>query len=290
MTDIELVLRAIMFIEEHLNEDVGVSDIASNVCTSLFHFSRIFSRYTRVPPYHYLMCRRLSEAANSLLGTDKKIIDISCAYQFKAPETFSRVFKRRFHLTPSQLRKNKLLDKRYLMPRMSPDYLEFINSEISLKPEIIQMPLLNLAGLAVQIEERAINPPEWIWDSLRSEIKCAFGNHVRNVYGARMIFPEQPDYPIMYLAAIHLEDMVSVPVKFVQKLFSEMEVVRFKVPQQERALEHMRAYVYHTWWPKAAGDRCMPDLEIEQFPEEQEANVSGNCLPNFICFPFSRAI
>ena len=136
MSNIESMLTAVEFIESHLTEEITVKDIADSVSFSLFHFSRIFNRTTKFTPYGYIMRRRLSEAAVCLVESDKKIIDIAYRYRFKAPETFSRSFKRMFYLQSSQVRTERCLDRRMLMGAITPQYLEFLNSGIKLKPEL----------------------------------------------------------------------------------------------------------------------------------------------------------
>jgi len=135
MSNICLMLKAIDFIESNLTEDICVADMAESVSFSQFHFSRVFSQTTHHPPYDYLMRRRLCEAARRLMKSEEKIIDIAYRYKFKAPETFSRAFKRMYNLVPCQVRSGRQLDQRLLMDRFEPEYLELLNSGISLRPE-----------------------------------------------------------------------------------------------------------------------------------------------------------
>ena len=50
MADLESMARALAFIEAHLQEPVGVGDIAQAVSYSLYHFCRTFSRLTLHTP------------------------------------------------------------------------------------------------------------------------------------------------------------------------------------------------------------------------------------------------
>lgn len=85
-----LISQAVDFIEDNLKEAIAVADVADAVSYSLYHFCRTFNQATHHTPYDYLMRRRLSLAAQELLQTDKKIIEIALDYQFNSPETFSR--------------------------------------------------------------------------------------------------------------------------------------------------------------------------------------------------------
>ncbi len=48
------------------------------------------------------------EAANELLLTDDKIVDIAFKYQFSSQEAFTKAFKRIYGIPPREFRRNKL--------------------------------------------------------------------------------------------------------------------------------------------------------------------------------------
>ena len=48
------------------------------------------------------------EAANELLFTDDKIVDIAFKYQFNSQESFTKSFKRIYGIPPREFRRNKL--------------------------------------------------------------------------------------------------------------------------------------------------------------------------------------
>ncbi|MDR0924454.1 MAG: GyrI-like domain-containing protein [Hungatella sp.] len=54
----------------------------------------------------YIRGRRLTQAAWSLVHTEKKILDIAVSLYFESAESFARAFKKRYLITPSQYRKN----------------------------------------------------------------------------------------------------------------------------------------------------------------------------------------
>ena len=81
---------------------------------SLFHFTRLFNQFTGLTPYDYLIRRRLSDASEALLMSDKRIIDIAQDYQFGSHETFTRAFNRLFAMPPSQWREQGAINK-YLL-------------------------------------------------------------------------------------------------------------------------------------------------------------------------------
>lgn len=68
--------EAITYIEEHLSENIGLSDIAEAVNISEFHFQRAFSVIAGMTPIEYLRGRRLSEAGRELATGKVQVIDI----------------------------------------------------------------------------------------------------------------------------------------------------------------------------------------------------------------------
>lgn len=116
----ETVMRGIRYIEDNLHEHIGVSDVAAAVSYSPFYFSRIFSSYTHISVYDYILRRKISEAYKELFSDRPRIIDLAFRYGFQSHEVFTRTFKRAFGEAPSEAGEYKALaifeaiDKDYL--------------------------------------------------------------------------------------------------------------------------------------------------------------------------------
>lgn len=129
MADLERTIQALEFLECNIKENISIAAMAEAACCSLFHFCRIFAATVQHTPYDFLMRRRLTEAALLLESTDRQIIDIALEYRFNAPETFTRAFKKMFRVTPSGWRSGKEKDDSLFIRALSPDYLQYINSD-----------------------------------------------------------------------------------------------------------------------------------------------------------------
>lgn len=95
-------------IEENLTEKIDYKDLAKIVGTSSYTLQRIFAFLTGITLTEYIRKRRLSNAAEELLSTDIKIIDLALKYQYDSPISFSNSFKKMHGVSPQNLRKNKL--------------------------------------------------------------------------------------------------------------------------------------------------------------------------------------
>ena len=108
MNDYERIQNAVQFIEEHLQNDLNITDIAAKSCFSPFHFQRLFQAISGFSVYQYIRNRRLSEAALLLEKTDRSILDIAINFGYGSQEAFSRAFSQYFGITPAKYRKAKV--------------------------------------------------------------------------------------------------------------------------------------------------------------------------------------
>lgn len=93
-------------IEENLTEKIEYKDLAKIIGTSSYTLQRIFAFLTGITLTEYIRKRRLSKAAEELLSTDIKIIDLAIRYQYDSPISFSNAFKKMHGVSPQNLRKN----------------------------------------------------------------------------------------------------------------------------------------------------------------------------------------
>lgn len=93
---IEMLQKAICYVEEHLLEDIHFDDVARQVNLSPYEFHRAFSFMSGMTLNTYIRNRRLSLAGQELAQTDKKIIDIAMKYGFETQDGFTKAFTR-FH-------------------------------------------------------------------------------------------------------------------------------------------------------------------------------------------------
>ncbi|TGL31655.1 AraC family transcriptional regulator [Leptospira koniambonensis] len=102
MNHYDKIDSALNFIEKNLKNNISVKDVSENSFSSLWHFQRIFRYMTGYSVYSYIRKRRLSEAAQKLILTRSKVIDIAFEFGYETPETFLREFKKDFGTTPSE--------------------------------------------------------------------------------------------------------------------------------------------------------------------------------------------
>jgi len=106
--------KAIQYIEDNLDNDISINDIAKKVYISSFYFQRAFSVYTGYSLGEYIRNRRLYKAALELQNGNDKIINIALKYGYETPESFTKAFTKFHGFTPSEIRKKKGIIKIFL--------------------------------------------------------------------------------------------------------------------------------------------------------------------------------
>jgi len=109
MDQIDRIARALQFIEENMTNDITVVDISNHVGCSQFWFNRVFTAIIGESPGKYIRKRRLNKAAEDLVNTNYRIIDIAMNYSFSSHESFTRSFWRHFLISPKVYRKSKII-------------------------------------------------------------------------------------------------------------------------------------------------------------------------------------
>ena len=139
--------RAIEYIEDHLYENIGLSDVSRETGYSYYHMTRLFSSVLGESVGRYINRRRLYNASKKLIHTDQRVIDIALEEGFESPEAFSRAFKAVFGSSPRDYRKAGLDLVISAKTKLVAEDVKHIANNISLSPEIVFQEELKLAGI-----------------------------------------------------------------------------------------------------------------------------------------------
>jgi AraC family transcriptional regulator len=91
-------------IEDSLESDTSLSDLAAITGLSVSHFSHAFNAEYGVAPHRYILQRRIDKAKALLSNTDFTIAAISSRVGFSSQSRFTQLFSRQTGLTPSAYR------------------------------------------------------------------------------------------------------------------------------------------------------------------------------------------
>lgn len=139
--------KAILFVEDHLREDIKVEEVAATAGYSYFHFHRIFEAVVGESVGNYLRTRRLNRGAHDLIYSSKRIIDIAMEYRFESQEAFTRAFKKIYKVTPGAYRRNRLDVIIGNHRQLTPSSLAHLVKGVTLEPRIVDFPGAMIVGM-----------------------------------------------------------------------------------------------------------------------------------------------
>lgn len=101
-----LIKKALVMIQRRaFRSPITIKEIASQLGLSNVQFSRRFAQAVGIPPVEYLSSLRMRKARNYLLETDRTIEDIANLVGYQNGFYFSRMFKQKVGINPSEFRK-----------------------------------------------------------------------------------------------------------------------------------------------------------------------------------------
>jgi AraC family transcriptional regulator len=105
-----LVGKALWYIESHFAEEISLDDIAAASDVSRYHISRAFGLATGLSAMRYVRGRRLTEAARTLSRGASDILQVALDAGYGSHEAFTRAFRDQFGLTPEAVRSSRSLE------------------------------------------------------------------------------------------------------------------------------------------------------------------------------------
>lgn len=114
----EQIQITIDFIEEHLNEEMRVEELAEMASLSAFYYQRLFSRLVKKPVKEYIRLRRMAKATEELRQPGRRILDVALELGFSTHGHFTRTFKDTFGMTPEEFRRAPVTLNRMTKPEL----------------------------------------------------------------------------------------------------------------------------------------------------------------------------
>ena len=100
----ERIITAIDYIKENLDKKISLKVLSEIACLSPIHFHRIFKKTLYVTPKKFVELHKIECGYKWITQTDMPIRDVSLKFGFQDYETFSRLFKKYYNISPNDLR------------------------------------------------------------------------------------------------------------------------------------------------------------------------------------------
>lgn len=98
--------QSVEYIQEHLGEDLSLSDIATELGMSRYYFCHLFKKSTGLSPHQYLIRQRIEQAKHLLKNTDQNITFVAMECGFANLSHFAKCFRKVTGINPNQFRKS----------------------------------------------------------------------------------------------------------------------------------------------------------------------------------------
>lgn len=284
MNDYTRIQNAIEFIENHLQEELTIQEIAAKANFSPFHFQRLFQLISGFTVHEYIRKRRLTEAAIQLKETDDNILEIAISFQYASQEAFTRAFAGCFGMTPAKYRKADAAIK--IQPRI--DFLDYPNrvkGELHMyKPAIIQLEQKQIIGYEYHTN---LNHDTYFaeipgfyhhFGSSEHFMKIPYKARPGFSYGISCNFHDNGDFSFIIGEEVS-ETAEELAEGFVQLTLPEGKYAEFTVQGAAEQTQHVWKYIYGTWLPHSNYERNEgPDFEVTDvcgsvFPHEMRMKI-----------------
>ncbi len=92
------------YMHDRMDEEITLTELATLVNLSRFHFCRAFRLATGLAPHAWLTAHRLSHARLLIMTSALPISEIALAVGYGTPSAFTAAFRKSFGTSPTQLR------------------------------------------------------------------------------------------------------------------------------------------------------------------------------------------
>ena len=98
------IKKTLDYIEDHLDDTLSLEKLAGIACLSVSQFHRVFKQETQKTPFKFIEEIRMNKAYRMLTNENAFVTKLAMHLGYKDYETFSRAFKKYFHIAPDDLK------------------------------------------------------------------------------------------------------------------------------------------------------------------------------------------
>ncbi|HEY4390376.1 MAG TPA: AraC family transcriptional regulator [Paenibacillus sp.] len=274
MNNINLVSRSIDYIENHLEQELSLKGIAQAMFYSEYHFHRIFQHFTGETVSNYVRKRRLSNAAELLAYTDRKVLDIAMECGFGSHETFTRAFRKMYGMLPSDCRKRGIPP--FIVPRaapllMSDESITLNWSDYRMQHRIETLPAMRIIGFSLTTTtdngQNHKEIPEFWQKYMHEQWRDLVPGKKRPEVELGVCTPVDEDGSFRYIIGFEVDNETAVPEGMAEFLIPEATYAIFTTPPADNerfslAIQETWGVIFRDWIPSSGYEQaCSPDFE-----------------------------
>ena len=289
----QLVYESTLFIHENYSEPISVTDISAQAYLSPSYFAMVFRVLTGFTVMNYLTRYRLHRAAEELVLTRSRIIDIAIESGFSSQQSFSKSFSQTYGIAPAQFRR--------LKPSFEPFPLKNLWEELPMElmdcfknVKFIKKDAYYVVGFESEINynvKSGTDPIGGVWDELNAEgvIDMIPDKTFDGTYG--ITHSETSGGIAKYIAGVEVNTLANLPTGVVGRKFEASEYAVFNTTLEIIFSGKFYKTLYAKWLPdsgyKYKEDPGVSTYEwapfvkypaIEVYPKGWEDTASPMCV------------
>lgn len=253
MNNLQEIQELIKYIETHLlDEKLDLTTLSIKSGYSKFHLHRMFTAIVGVPIHTYIQRRRLTEAANMLVHTNKSIFEIALDCCYETQQSFTRAFKAMYKHNPHSYRRKSQFIPLQLQYHYSQSHK--ISQTMILDVKIVHEDKILLIGYDGDTKQgfRVIGK---CWHQLHKN-KTLIKNRTDSLYllGVNDYTEFEnndtsPHFHYIAAAQVNSHDLVPKNMKSFTLLPSQY-IVFYLRAKNEDSMQPAIEYIYQEWFPQ----------------------------------------
>lgn len=259
------MMKAIDYMEMHMEEQIDIENIAKAACSSPFHFQRMFHMLTGFTVAEYIRNRKLTLAAQELaILSNVKVIDVALKYGYDSPEAFAKAFRRAHGITPSAAREPGVKLKAF--PRIS--FHLSMRGDKDMDYRIVQKEAFKVIGKTIKVstkDEQHHRIISEFWEKSNSdgtsEKICSIDDR-QNMLGISLDFEDDKE-EFSYMIAIEDINNSAAAGFDIREIPSVTWAVFTSVGPLPYSIVNVLRRIYQEWFPATGFEQAnAPMLEV----------------------------
>ena len=254
--------KAIWTIETRLTQELSLDDVAAVCGVSRYHLSRVFAASAHMPLTRYVRGRRLTRAAQALVGGSGDILSLALDSGYGSHEAFTRAFREQFGRTPEALRARGSLDGIRLMEPLTMDELLLTDLDA---PRYVDLGTFSVAGLCVRYNSANVAGIPSQWERFAPSIGHIPGQVGHAAYGVICNGDDEGNYD--YIAGVEVADFGALSAEWTSV---RVPAQRYAVFVHRDHVSTIRRTWYTIWnrWLPESGHVLAEAPEFERYGED----------------------
>lgn len=260
----ESISKALDYIEDNIDEELTISDIAKEALLSPFYFQKGFALLCGFTVGEYVKKRRLTLAGSELVSTDNTIIDIALKYGYDSPDSFTKAFTRFHGATPTAIRKGEAMIKSFAALKINLT----LKGGYIMDYKIVEKDEFTVVGVAkvLKYDEATTEIPK-LWTEFMESGK---GRDICPMYGVN-IDESMKGNEFEYLIADNYNPANPIPEGCVTRIIPKhtWAVFACKGPMPD-AMTDANKKIFSEWLPNSKNYEIAAGYNIEMYEDDSK--------------------